>query len=478
MRTRIGASVVGVLATLYAVCFSAIAFNRHDSFNTWALDMGNMDQAVWNTLHGRWLAFSNMEGVTTRLAIHFEPTLILISPLYLLWGDPKALLLLQSVALASGAFPVYWLARRELKSAVAAILMSAGYLLFPSLEAVNVAEFHPVALAAPLLLWAFYFAGNGRWLGYAATSLLAAGTKEEVGMVVAAMGLYLAITSRSRIPLFVAAAGAASSLMALLVVIPAFNPSRSSPYAGYYSYLGSNLAGVAANLLLHPWIPLQRSLAEPEYLASLLQPFGYLSLLSPERLLLGAPSFLINILSGDGEMQRPNLYHYTAPLIPALILATVAGARRGIRLLTRLGLGQRPALVLVMALLAVSAGVYQRDDGLTPLAARFSLLPITEHDLIGYQVIALVPPAASLSVHPDLNAHLSQREKLYVFPRVADAEYVLMDRLRDASSRDVRTVPTEPHRLRLKVLDELLRSGEWETLFDQDGYLLLKRKGG
>ncbi len=477
MRTRTGVLVVGFLASLYAACFTVIAFNRHDSFHTWAFDMGNMDQAAWNTIHGRWLAFTNMEGVTTRLAIHFEPTFILISPIYLLWSDPKALLLLQTVALASGAFPVYWLARKELNSVVAAVLISASYLLLPSLEAVNFAEFHPVALAAPLLLWGFYFANNGQWWGYLSTSLLAMGTKEEVGLVVAMMSLYLAFTTRSRwIPLLVAALGVISSVMAVMVVIPHFNPNHASPYVGYYSYLGRNLPAIAVNLLLHPWIPVQKSLDEPPYLASFLQPFGYLDLLAPERLLMGIPSFLINILSSDGEMQRPNLYHYTAPMIPALMIATIAGVRRASRLLTKVGLGHRSALALVMAFLLLNTAIYQRQEGLTPLAEGFSLFPITPHDQLAYQVMKLVPPDASLSVHPDLDAHLSEREKIYVFPRVADAQYVLMDRLRDVSSRDVLTVPTAEHRLRLKVLDQLIQSGQWETLLDHDGYVLLKRK--
>ena len=478
MRSRIGEVVAVLLATAYTVCFTIITFNRHDSFHTWAFDMGNMDQAVWNTLHGRFLAFTNMEGVTTRLAIHYEPTLILISPIYLLWSDPRALLLLQTVALASGVFPVHRLAKRELKSELAAVAVGACYLLLPSLEAVNFAEFHAVALAAPLLLWGFYFAEVGHRWGYVVTSLLAMGTKEEVGLVAAMMSLYLAFTQRSRLALLMAGVGVASSLMAILVVIPAFNPSHSSPYAGYYSYLGTNLLQVSVNLLLHPWIVLQRSLSKPEYLASLLQPFGYLGLLAPERLLLGAPSFLINILSSDGEMQRPNLYHYTAPLIPALLLATMAGARRGVRLLTRLGLGYNPALAVVMVFLLANTALYHRQQGLTPLAEGFSLFPITAHDQFGYQVLKMVPPGASLSVHPDLDAHLSQREKLYVFPRVADAQYVLMDRLRDVSSRDVLTVPTDAHRERLKVLEELIQSGDWEVLLDQDGYVLLKRKSG
>jgi len=476
MRPRYWEGMVALFAVAYSVCFTVLAFNRHDSFHTWALDMGNMDQAVWNTIHGRILAFTNMEGVTTRLAIHFEPTLIVVAPIYLIWPDPKALLLLQTIALASGALPIYWIAKRDLKSGAAATAVAAAYLLFPSLEAVNYAEFHAVALAAPLLLWAFHFAETGSWWRFAAAALLAAGTKEEVGLVVALISIYIAVVTKSRFPLLVAGVGVISSLAAVLVVIPAFNPSRASPYAGYYSYLGTNIPAIAINLLLHPWLPIQRSLEEPAYLRSLFQPFGYLPFLAPERLLMGASSFLINILSADGEMQRPNLYHYTAPLIPAIVLATIRGAGRAVRLIARLGIPSRWALMLVMGLLLASAGWYHRQEGLTPLSERFRLYAITPHDQVAYDFFQMVPTGASLSVHPDLNAHLSQREKLYVFPRVADAEYVLMDRLRDASSRDVLTVPTDVHRERLKALDELISSGGWEVLADRDGYVLLKRK--
>lgn len=478
MRAIFGAGgAVAAMASLYAGLFTFLTFRRHDSFGTWAFDMGNMDQAVWNTLQGRPLAFTNMEGITTRLAIHVEPTLMVLSPVYLVWSDPKALLLLQSVALASGAFPVFWLARRELKSQWASMALVASYLLFPSLEAVNMAEFHAVALSAPLLLWAYYFADTDRWVAYGIASVLAMGTKEEVGLVVALLGVYLAIARRSLLPALVAAVGTLWSAIALLIVIPTFNPSSSSPYAGYYDYLGGNLVEVVANLLTHPWIPVEKALSQPSYLESLLLPGGYLALLSPERLVLGLPSLLVNLLSDNGEMRRPNLYHYTAPLIPALLLATIAGARRVTALLTHLGLTHGRALLLVMALLLASTAFYHRQEGLTPLARGFSLPPITEHDRVGYEVLESVPKGVSLSVQSELNAHLSQREKLYVFPEVGDAEYVLADRLRDPSSIDPVNDPSQLHRRRLSILEDLLRSGEFDVLLDRDGYLLLRRKG-
>ncbi len=479
MRITPQRATVVILAASYAILFTFLTFRLQDSFNTYAFDLGNMDQAAWNTIHGRILAFTNMEGVSTRLGIHCEPTLILVSTIYWLWSNPKALLLLQTLALASGAIPVYAVARMELKGRWAPVALAASYLLFPSLEAVNLSEFHTVALSAPLLLWAFYFAMTDRWAVYAVASALAAGTKEEVGLDVAMIGLYLAATRRNWRPAVVAVAGIAWSMIAILVVIPAFNPHNSSPYTGYYAYLGHDIPHVVLTLVTHPWIPVACMVTGtgPAYMNSLLAPVGFLSLLSPERLLLGLPSLLINILSDDGNMARVNTFHYTAPIIPAIMVAAITGARRASAVLgTRRPLAAMAETVVMVVLLA-SSMVYHRLEGFTPLSVRFSVPAITAHDMVGYQVLKAVPADASLSVQDALNPHVSEREKLYIFPRVDDAEYVLADQLRDSNSSDPEK-PSMKHRYELRILDDLMKSGDFDVVLKMDGYVLLKRKNG
>jgi uncharacterized membrane protein len=72
----------------YIVFFSTITIARHKGLETNAYDLGNVDQAVWNTAHGRPLAFTNWEGrartfkAGTRLAMHVEPIYFLIAPVY------------------------------------------------------------------------------------------------------------------------------------------------------------------------------------------------------------------------------------------------------------------------------------------------------------------------------------------------------------------------------------------------------------
>src|SRR2546421_3823755 len=51
-----------------------------DTFKATAFDLGNMDQVMWNTIHGRLFQFTNQAidwyGPPTRLAIHFEPIIL------------------------------------------------------------------------------------------------------------------------------------------------------------------------------------------------------------------------------------------------------------------------------------------------------------------------------------------------------------------------------------------------------------------
>jgi len=95
------------MALAFAILVGYHAIFRHLEFHTDAFDLGNMDQAVWNTLHGHPFRFTNRGnddfGPPTRLSIHVEPILLLLSLLYLIHSGPVTLLATQTIALALGA---------------------------------------------------------------------------------------------------------------------------------------------------------------------------------------------------------------------------------------------------------------------------------------------------------------------------------------------------------------------------------------
>ena len=93
----------------------------------------------------------------SRLRGHVEPVFLLISLVFLLYDHVNALLLLQTVVIALGALPVYWLARdaaarsRRARGRPGRRGAALAYLLYPPLEAANLTEFHPVALVPTLV---------------------------------------------------------------------------------------------------------------------------------------------------------------------------------------------------------------------------------------------------------------------------------------------------------------------------------------
>ena len=135
----------------------------------------------------------------SRLAAHFDPILAVFAPLWWIWPSPEMLLVVQAVAVALGALPVFWLARKHLAGDRAGLAFALVYLLYPATEWLTLNEFHPVALACPLLLFAFWYLDEDRLLLFAVFAALAMTTKEEIGLVVAGLGIWYAVRRRARV---------------------------------------------------------------------------------------------------------------------------------------------------------------------------------------------------------------------------------------------------------------------------------------
>src|SRR5256886_13775193 len=189
-----------------------------------------MVQAVWATAHGHPLAVTDLRGdQILRLAAHVDPILVLFAPFWWVWPSPSMLLTVQATAIALGALPVFWLARKHLGSERAALGFALAYLLYPAVQWLTLNEFHPVALATPLLLFAFWYLDEDRLVPFAVCAALACACKEEIPLVVAGFGIWYALSHRrAAAGAAIAAAGVAWAGLAIGVVIPHFNNGASS----------------------------------------------------------------------------------------------------------------------------------------------------------------------------------------------------------------------------------------------------------
>ncbi|HSN76538.1 MAG TPA: DUF2079 domain-containing protein, partial [Anaerolineae bacterium] len=361
--------VLGVMIVVAAAVLASYSVARHNAFNSKAYDLGLHAQVWWNTSQGR--LFAGSVEVDNYLGDHVSPIILPLAPLYRLWSDARLLLLLQAAALAMGAWPLALLARRQFLphwpqgAHLAALLLVLIYLSYPALGFVNRFEFHEEVFAVPLLLVAFW-ALETRRLGVMSLALaLAMLTKEDVGLTVAAFGLWAWWRGRNDAgaspswslrggprrsnphvadgDCFAAAArndrmrtagllwvaiGMAWSLVALFVVIPAMRGAESDTLARY-AWLGSGPADILANLIDNPGRIAGHVMGEPRrlwMLVKFLLPVGFLPLLSPA-ILLALPTLAINWLAGN-LYQASIYFHYATLMIPVVFAAAVYGMER------------------------------------------------------------------------------------------------------------------------------------------------------
>lgn len=468
--------VLSVATAAFALVFSWLSVARHAAFQSHAFDLGNMDQAVWNTLHGRPLRFTDMEVghivLTSRLAIHVEPLLLLFAPLYLVHSGPETLLVSQAVVAATGAIPAYLLARVALGRVWLALAFPLAYLLHPSLQNVLLDDFHAVALTAALLLWALYFFYRDRPVLFGLFALLSMATKEEVGLVVACLGVWALWRRKWATGLLCLLGGIGWFLICVAVIIPHFNPAGRSPYLLRYAYLGHGLGGIALGAVQHPGLVAHTLLSELRlrYLLDLIHPFGFTPLLAFPVMALVLPVLLINMLSADPTMYS-GFYQYSAEIVPAFVAASILGVSwvEQRRLLGRIRAGGWLAPTLCGLVLLASL-VDSRVYGFTPLSAGY-LVPTTgTHQRLEEHLLSLIPPQAVVAAADEIEPHVSERSWVYVLPTTHPqngprAQYLVLD-------ASVPSLPVTPRVLH-RVTQTALRSG-YGVRAATDGILLLQ----
>jgi uncharacterized membrane protein len=245
--------VVGLLIILYIGVFATTTVLQHRAFQTHAYDLSVPDQAIWNTLHGEFMRITSLPHVLCFLGDHFAAILLLVAPLYYLYDSPETLLVVQTIVVALGAWPVFKLAYKKLETKWGGIALAFIYLLYTPLEAANMFDFHTVTLVPSLLLFAMYFLEERRWVPLWISLGLAIMCNEDIPLIVAAFGLYMVVRHRNRRQgLAITILGLAWFLIVVLVAMPHFSLSEGYTHMPRYAHLGETPGAIVRNLITHP----------------------------------------------------------------------------------------------------------------------------------------------------------------------------------------------------------------------------------
>ncbi|MBI3573255.1 MAG: DUF2079 domain-containing protein [Candidatus Kerfeldbacteria bacterium] len=414
---------IGVV--LFCIFFGLVTWLKHINFQTSQFDLGNMDQIMWQTLHGHFFQMTSpVSGILqSRVAIHADFLLLTYLPFYLVWHDPRIMMLVQVLAVASGAWPLFWLGAKRLSPTFGAAVAIA-YLFYPALQWAVIFDVHAVVFVTPLILWAWWAAETGHWWWSLSLLVLATFGKEEVGFVVAMMGLYWLWQTRPRwFGLTLIMFGIGWTLLMLVWAIPLARQQPGHFALEYFSDYGQSPGKILEYLLSHPLRLLHDALGIEglRYMWTLLVPVGMVALAAPEVLVLASPEVALNILSHNPNL-RTIFFHYSSVITPFIFIATVLGWSRLQSWLQRKHqhsfFGRHPRLLFawISAWLVVSVflwgplpGTKYTKDALSPF------IPSSYRSDVA-AVKKMISAHDKLAVTNNLGPQFSQRDRLWSFP--------------------------------------------------------------
>jgi uncharacterized membrane protein len=417
-------TVLFVMMAVYAVVLIVVCLWKYGLFAYNAIDLAYFNQVFRNMLHGQF--FTGSIHPHSSLGDHAELAMPLLLPLYALFPDPRTLLILQTIALALPAWPLFLIAKRRMAGSrlpdpvkkmfplIAALL----YLACPFVQNVNVFEFHilPFALL-PLFLAVLEYEKGRKW-PFIAWILLALLVREDVALVVGAIGLMAWLEKKKSFWILAPMLLAGLWFLGAMKLISLFAPAGGYKFMIYYAWLGKTPLEMLWNSVRHPLRLLGHILtfSNLEMLLGFGMPFVYIFFLRPKRLILAAGPLLQIILGSPGGGELILQMHYASLFLPALFLASIEGAEAIPAVINKMSSWRIAEASELFALIFVGCSLYGCvvQSPLLGVAARL----ISPGDGPGRAaaaeaLLARIPPDASVAASYALLPQLSSRASLY-----------------------------------------------------------------
>lgn len=361
----LSAVALGLMVGAYTWVFSKLSIDNHLSFNTSRADLGFYVSIFRRSSLGDLLGCS-LCGGGNHLSGHFDPILVLLSPVF--WILPKAqtVLVLQSLWLGSSAVPLFLLARHFGLSRVQGLLLGVALFCYPALHGANLFDFHSLVLLVPLMLWWLWSWMTGRTRLYWVMFALVLLTREDAALVSVFVGLFVLMTGGKRavrtglITMGIAAAYFVFVKGVLMDGADPLRPGKGRGYAYYYASLvpkGQGTAGLVNSVFSNPAALLKTIFTEPKllFVLQILLPLGFLPLLAKRGKVLLIYGFAFTLLA-TREYVPSMHFHYASLLVPFAFFLSA----RALGELKQHGLVGLPGPKLSAALLGavlVSSGV-------------------------------------------------------------------------------------------------------------------------
>ena len=396
--------LVWTVVALYATYFSVRTVGVHRGLGTSAYDFALYDQGLWLISRGD-TPFVTLMG-RNLFGDHSSFILLLLVPFYWVISSTSLLFVVQSIAIALGALPVYYFSKSCMRSEGLGALMAVLYLVHPAIGWTNLENFHPDSMLGVLVATAIWAAHSKRWRWYWAAVALALLVKEDVAFVLVPLGVWVAVYQHRRFGLITLLVSLATMSVMFLAVMRGltgvtFRNSWRVPFGG--------IGGFFATLVTKPLVFARYIASEdrPMYVWQMLSPMAFVFAYRPALALVGVVMLASNVVSTFWYQHHIH-YHYSLIIVPCIVMGSAWA------------LGKMSRNVMNASVVLVAMASFLTAFLWSPLP--FSL-STTQHwtsqsapVVAAREALEFVPGDVSVAAYHSVSAHLARRVEIYSFP--------------------------------------------------------------
>jgi uncharacterized membrane protein len=432
---------VVVLSALFAVYFSFFTIRQHLRLGTRSWDMAIFDNMMWNLIRGHWFKASPDIGpVGSHIQYHANFLAYLFTPFYAIYQHPETLLVIQATFCGAAAIPIYLVAKGRLESRLGGLLIAVAYLLYAPLHSPIFYDFHFFTLAPFFVSWVVYCFETNRRAWLVVTWIAALLLREEIsaGLSMAAL-LYLFSGRRVRWALIGGLVSATYFFLVKFWIMPLHREAGPDAQTFTWMFYGllppgeTSYAGVLQTVVINPLYTLS-TLLEFDKLTYVFMLFGPVLLLPFRHRLtwiLFLPGLLFTLLSTGYKPTYTPTFQYTSNynqymFFAAAVAIGALALRPNGRVLKASAL---TALFVTTIVFSFHNGAVLQHNtfrgGFGPVSFAWSKGDAKRLSQLR-ELIAMIPPDASVAATEMEAPHLSNRENCYTVRFFTfDAEYLL-----------------------------------------------------
>lgn len=476
--------IIFIILLFFGLIYSSISLVNHYQFRTSALDLGFNTHALHcyaHLINPRFMAKPEINY----LANHFTPLIFLFIPLYYLLGS-YTLLIIQILAVLAGGLGIYFYARRNTKYAWLPVIILFQFYSVWGIYSALTFDFHFVVIAAMLVPWFIYFfeTDHKKWTFVFLVLILLCKENMALWMVFIIIGLYVKDRFRNfkTHPVYSISLFLIAGLYFLLItgiIMPAINKGAVPIYfKNSYSHIGHSFSEIVVNLITHPKDTFELfyrniypdkpydGIKSELYLAVLVS--GGLALIfKPSYLIMLIPIFTQKMLSKD-PLLWGTLYHYSIEFAPIISLALFDWVNSIHN--KKIGYSIAIVFMLLTPLSSLRLMDHRKSLWYDPVKMQFYSKKHYDRSLDYkeiYKALKLIPDDASVSAHQAVAPHIANREKLYHYPIIKDAEYIVLFQSKRGS------YPMKKNKYADQVV-QYKNSEEFNIIYDANDLLILK----